>query len=135
MNPYSTAKQAYTESSVLTAPPERLVVMLYDGAIRFLRQAGMAMRNDNRDIALVRIQRAEAIINELNVSLDMSQGEISRQLRSIYLFSKRHLTEALIERDPDKVDEVVKLLSELREAWHQVAGQVTAAGNAAAAAG
>ena len=43
MNPYD-AKRAYTESSVLTAPPERLVVMLYDGAIRFLSQAAVAMR-------------------------------------------------------------------------------------------
>jgi flagellar secretion chaperone FliS len=133
MNPYSSARQAYTESSVLTAPPERLVVMLYDGAIRFLRQAGTAMRSGNRDVALVRVQRAEAIINELNYTLDMGQGQVATQLRSIYLFCKRHLSEALIERDPEKVDEVIRLLGELREAWEQVAGQ-TAAGESAAAA-
>jgi flagellar secretion chaperone FliS len=134
MNPYSTARQAYTESSVLTAPPERLVVMLYDGAIRFLRQASTAMRSGNRGIALVRVQRAEAIINELNLSLDLSQGEISTRLRSIYLFCKRHLSEALIERDADKVDEVIRLLGDLREAWEQIAGRASAAGESAAAA-
>jgi len=134
MNPYSTARQAYTESSVLTAPPERLVVMLYDGAIRFLGQAAIAMRSDNRSVALVRVQRAEAIINELNYTLDMRQGEVATRLRAIYLFCKRHLTEALIEREPEKIDEVIRLLGELREAWVQVAGQSAAAGESAAAA-
>jgi flagellar protein FliS len=64
MNPYD-AKRAYTESSILTAPPERLVVMLYDGAIRFLGQAAVAMRADNQRVFLDRVQRAEAIIKEL----------------------------------------------------------------------
>src|SRR4051812_38357583 len=65
MTPYATAQQAYRDSSVLTAPPERLVVMLYDGAHRFLFQAAHAMRSG--DVALMnnRMQRAEAIITEL----------------------------------------------------------------------
>jgi flagellar protein FliS len=134
VNPYTTAKQAYTASSVLTASPERLVVMLYDGAVRFLRQSAAAMRSQNREAALVGIQRAEAIINQLNTSLDMSQGDVSTRLRSIYLFSKRHLSEALIERDPDKIDDVIRLLADLREAWEQVAGQAAAAGDAREAA-
>jgi len=134
MNPYTTARQAYTTSSVLTASPERLVVMLYDGSIRFLRQAAAAMRSEDRAAALKGVQRAQAIINELNTSLDMSQGQVSTQLRAIYLFSKRHLTEALIERSPEKIDEVIRLLVELREAWEQVAGQAAAASDATAAA-
>src|SRR5439155_24742690 len=88
MNDYASAKQAYTASSVMTAPPQQLVVMLYDGAIRFLRQAATGMRAGNREVTLNRMQRAEAIVDELNVSLDMSQGEIAGQLRAIYLFSK-----------------------------------------------
>jgi len=134
VNPYTAARQAYTASSVLTASPERLVVMLYDGAVRFLRQSAAAMRSQNREAALVGIQRAEAIINQLNTSLDMSQGEVSTRLRSIYLFSKRHLSEALIERDPGKIDDVIRLLADLRGAWEQVAGQAAAAGEAREAA-
>jgi flagellar secretion chaperone FliS len=135
MKDYATVKQAYTESSVMTAPPEKLVVMLYDGAIRFLRQSAVAMRAGNREVAVNRIHRADAIIDELNFTLDMSHGQISTGLRSIYLFSKRHLSEAIVERDPERVDEVIRLLSELREAWQQIAGQAAAASDAAAAAG
>ena len=134
MSDYATVKQAYTESSVLTAPPEKLVVMLYDGAIRFLRQASAAMQTGNREVTVNRIHRAEAIIDELNCSLDMEQGQISTGLRSIYLFAKRHLTEAIVERDHQRVDEVIKLLCDLREAWQQIAGQVAAASDAASAA-
>jgi flagellar secretion chaperone FliS len=135
MNDYATVKQAYTESSVMTAPPEKLVVMLYDGAIRFLRQSALAMRAGNREVAVNRVRRAEAIIDELNMTLDMTQGQIPTGLRSIYLFSKRHLSEAVVERDADRIDEVLKLLGELREAWQQIAGQAAAASDSASAAG
>jgi hypothetical protein len=61
MNGYASAPAAYKESSILTAPPERLVVMLYDGAHRFLTQAAAAMRQDDLAHANDRLQRAEAI--------------------------------------------------------------------------
>jgi|1185.fasta_scaffold24718_4 flagellar protein FliS len=133
MNDYASAKQAYTSSAVMTAPPQQLVVMLYDGAIRFLRQSAAGMRVGNREVALNRMQRAEAIIDELNVSLDMSQGEVATRLRSIYLFCRRHLNEALIERDADKIDQVTRLLADLREAWQQIADSIPAQGEPAAA--
>jgi flagellar protein FliS len=134
MNDYASAKQAYTASSVMTAPPHTLVVMLYDGAIRFLRQSAAGMRAGSREVSVNRMQRAGAIIDELNISLDMSQGEVSTRLRSIYLFCRRHLNDALIERDPEQIDEVVELLGELRDAWQQIAASVPVADDAAAAA-
>jgi flagellar protein FliS len=130
---YAVAKQAYTESSILTAPPERLVVMLYDGAVRFLTQAAVAMRNGDRQVALTRMRRGELIIDELNVTLDMSQGEVAERLRSIYLFCKRHLVEAHLQQSPEHLETVVGLLSELRESWQRLAAQGAAAGRTAAA--
>ena len=62
MNQYSDANRAYTESSVLTAPPERLVVMLYDGAVRFLNQASTALRAGNQRVFLQRVQRERELI-------------------------------------------------------------------------
>jgi flagellar protein FliS len=123
VNPYASAHQAYTEASVLTAPPERLVVMLYDGAIRFLNVAMAAMRSGDYQQARERIRRAEAIIDELNGSLDMSQGEVATRLRSIYLFSRRHLLQSSLQRNPEAIDEIVKLLGELRDAWARISGQ------------
>jgi flagellar protein FliS len=121
VNGYARAQNAYTESSVLTAPPERLVLMLYDGAIRFLRQGGVAMRQGERSYARERIRRAEAIVDELNITLDMSQGQIPERLRAIYLFCKRHLNQAIISDEAKGVDDVIDLLSGLRESWEQLA--------------
>jgi flagellar secretion chaperone FliS len=132
---YAGANRAYTESSVLTAPPERLVVMLYDGAIRFLKQAAVAERGGQHQMFLDRLRRAEAIIDELNVTLDMSQGEVAARLRSIYLFCKRHLVEAHLKRDPNQIDVVIRLLSDLRESWQQLAVQGASSAPSAAAAG
>ncbi len=112
---------SYTEASVLTAPPGRLVVMLYDGAIRFLKQAAAAMRAQERDRMRDRLGRAEAIIDELNLSLDMSYGEVPEKLRSIYLFCKRELREASISNESERLDTVAQLLAELRESWDQLA--------------
>jgi flagellar protein FliS len=97
--------------------------MLYDGAIRFLNVAMAAMRSGDYQQARERIRRAEAIIDELNGSLDMSQGEVATRLRSIYLFSRRHLLQSSLQRNPEAIDEIVKLLGELRDAWARISGQ------------
>jgi flagellar protein FliS len=113
----SYSPKAYRQSAVLTATPEQLVVMLYDGARRFLSQAASAMRNDDVQTAHVKLRRAEAIIMHLRNTLDLEQGEIPARLQSIYLFCTRHLNEARVQRDPVKIEEVSNLLGELREAW------------------
>ena len=111
---------AYQQQSIMTAPPERLVVMLYDGAIRFLFQGAAALREGARASAFERLDRGEAIVDHLLATLDMSAGEIAQRLEGIYVFCKRLLLEARLERDADKVDLVRGYLSELREAWAQI---------------
>jgi flagellar protein FliS len=127
MNPYATVKQAYNESSILTASPEQLVVMLYDGGVRFLRQSAEAMRVGNREVARERMRRGEAIIDELNLTLDMSYGQIPENLRLIYLFCKRQLIKANLESDAQPIDGVVRLLSDLRESWATIAARAEVA--------
>ena len=121
MSVYADAQHAYTTSSILTASPEQLVVMLYDSAIRFVGQAATAIENGNLKLANQRVQRVDAILDELNVSLDMSHGQLPERLRSIYLFCKRHLVESLLRKDPAGLRTVAGLLSELRDAWEQIA--------------
>ena len=123
MNPYA-SPQAYRESSVLTASPEQLVVMLYDGAGRFLRQAEAALGEGAVEHAHDRMNRGEAIVDELLATLDMDQGQIAERLQAIYVYCKRCLIEARLERDASKVRLVVRLLTELRDAWAQVAAGV-----------
>ena len=122
MNPYANTG-AYTESAVLTAPPGRLVVMLYDGAVRFLAQSAAAMRVGDRERSRDRMRRTEAILDELLLTLDMSYGEIPLRLRSIYLFCKRELHEANVNVEPDRIDGVARLLADLRESWDTLASR------------
>jgi len=120
LNPYA-SPQAYRESSVLTATPEQLVVMLYDGAGRFLRQAEAALGEGAWEHAHDRLQRGEAIVDELLATLDMDQGQIAERLQAIYIYCKRCLREARKDREGEKIRLVIRLLGELREAWSHVA--------------
>jgi flagellar secretion chaperone FliS len=114
---------AYRQQAILTAPPGRLVVMLYDGCLRFLFQSAHAMREGDRQTSLQRMRRAEAIIDELTVTLDHDRGGvIASRLHGIYAFSRRQLLDAWREGDADKIDEVSGLLSELRDAWAEIEG-------------
>ena len=105
---------------MLTAPPEQLVLMLYDGIHRFLFQATVAMRGGDYVVTNTKLQRAEAIIDELIATLDHDAGEIADRLNALYLYSRRTLGEARIEKSPEKIEHVQGLIRELREAWAQI---------------
>jgi flagellar protein FliS len=123
MSVYSPSRAgAYKEQSILTATPGQLVVMLYDGCLRFLHQAAFAMRDGDMAVSGNRLSRAEAIIDELLTTLDLEQGgEIASRLQGIYVFCNRHLLEARTDRDAEKIEKVSELMGELRESWAQVA--------------
>ena len=122
MSTYAAPTSAYKQQSILTATPGQLVVMLYDGCLRFLNQSAYAMREGNLAEAGTRMARAEAIIDELLSTLDLEKGGvIASRLQGIYVFCHRQLMEARLERDADKIDTVSGLLSELRDSWAQVA--------------
>lgn len=123
MTPSLATPNAYRESAVLSAPPEMLVVMLYDGARRFLFQASVAMQNQQIELSHRKLRRAEDIIQHLRDTLDMEQGEISQRLEAIYLFCLRHLQRARFDRDVTKLEQVSGLLGELREAWATISAQ------------
>ena len=126
MTPYA-RPDAYRESAILTASPEQLVVLLYDGALRFLRQAQAAAGEGARQHARDRLDRAEAIVDELLATLDIEAGgELAKRREGIYVFCKRCLMEARLQDDPAKLETVVRLLSELRGAWAAIASPAAA---------
>jgi flagellar secretion chaperone FliS len=116
----ATSPHTYRQSAILTASKERLVVMLYDGACRFLGQAAVAMRAGDVATYHNRLRRAESIIAHLQNTLDLEQGEVAENLLSIYLFCRRHLNEGWAAKDPGKIDDVRRLLSQLRESWNAI---------------
>jgi flagellar protein FliS len=125
MSNLTASPQAYRQSAVLAASPGELVVMLYDGARRFLRQATVAMREGQIERAHNTLRRSEMIIAHLDGTLDFEQGQLPERLHTIYGFCLKHLNSGRMNQDPTKLEEVSELLGELREAWSQVASEVS----------
>jgi len=124
MSNVTASHAAYRRGTVLAATPGQLVVLLYDGARRFLRQAASAMREGEVERAHTALRYGERIIRHLDATLDFEQGEIPQRLHSIYVFHLAQLNAARISQDPAKVEEVGDLLGDLREAWSQVVAEV-----------
>jgi flagellar secretion chaperone FliS len=123
MSNLATSPQAYRQGAVLAASREQLVVMLYDGARRFLRQAAVAMRAGEIERAHNTLRRAEMIIAHLDATLDLDQGQVAERLHALYSFYLVHLNRARMAQDATMVEEVSDLLGELRDAWAQVAAE------------
>jgi flagellar protein FliS len=121
MAPLTASPQAYRQNAVLSASPSELVVMLYDGARRFLRQAGAAMAAGEVERAHHALRRAELIIGHLDGTLDHEYGELPSRLHAIYGFCLAHLNRARMAQDARMLDEVSRLLGELRGAWARIA--------------
>ncbi len=114
----STGHDAYRTNAIETASPEQLTLMCYDGALRFMRRAAKALDDGDLADASYATGRAQAIVNELNITLDMEAGgEIATNLRGIYLFVNRHLSDAMVSKEASKVRESMGLIGDLRGAW------------------
>ncbi len=114
---------AYQDNSVSTQPKGRLIVLLYEGAIKFLKQAEKELQAGNFAAKGEHISKALAIIEELDACLDISAGgEIAQNLRSLYAFMRRHLWEANIQRDAKRIAEVIRILEDLNTGWTAITG-------------
>jgi flagellar protein FliS len=113
--------ETYQEVAITTQSRGRLVVMLYDGAIKFLKLAINELSVGDMNEKGVYINKALDIINELNTVLDMEAGgEVAVNLRKLYMFMSRHLSAANIKKDPQMINEVIKLLEELNRGWKAI---------------
>lgn len=128
--PYQhTSVDAYRQTRVKTASPGRVIVMLYDEAIRQLDAAVELLDQNTRQLDKVNnaVVKAQDIITELMVSLDMEQGqEIAQNLFRLYLFFNDQLMNANLSKDAAPMRNVRRLLAELRAAWKQI--EATAGG-------
>ena len=114
----------YRKSSVGAASPLQLVIMLYDGALRFMEAGRHAMlrrdvysQNDN-------ITKAQRIVGELIATLDMDQGgEVAKNLVALYTYVYEKLVEANLEDKPELIQECATIVSELRESWVELERQ------------
>lgn len=116
-----TELRQYTNHSAQTATPGQLVVMLYDGFLRFAAQGKAAMERGDIGEAAQRLTRAQDIVTELRVSLDMTQGPVAQNLASIYEYVGERLTASRLTRDGEEIAEAVRCMADLRSAWAQIA--------------
>lgn len=125
---YQNAYSAYQKNNVTTASQGRLVVLLYEGAVKNLTGALNLFGADGKikttDIEKFgkHLQKTQAIITELQVSLDMEKGgEIAKNLMSLYIFFNQEILNASINRDKEKIESVLKMMNDLLESWRTVA--------------
>ncbi len=115
---------AYRETTIKTASQGKLIVMLYDEAIRQLDIASETMQKDRQKLDLVNnaILKAQDIVTELMVSLDFDRGgEIAKGLFSLYTFFNQQLVQANLKKDVNSLVMIKDLLVELRGAWASIA--------------
>ncbi|WP_219834394.1 flagellar export chaperone FliS [Paenibacillus sp. R14(2021)] len=113
-NPY----EKYQQQSVQTASPAQLIIMLYDGAIRFIKQGIEAIDHRNIEKANTNLIKAQNIVHELIASLNF-QYPISSELAQIYEYMLHQLISANMKKDKEPAVEVLSHLIDLKASWTQ----------------
>jgi len=113
------AYKTYQNNSVNTASGGELTLMLYNGCMKFIKQAMKDTEANNYEGKNLNIQKAQKIIRELMITLD-PKVEISKQIQPLYEFILNQLTAANIENDVTKLEDALGLVTEFRDTWKQV---------------
>ncbi|KMY29192.1 flagellar biosynthesis protein FliS [Lysinibacillus xylanilyticus] len=115
----TSAHNAYKQNSVTTASPGELTLMLYNGCLKFLHKAKLAIQDKNIQGKNTNLQKAQAIISELMSTLNMDI-EISKNMMALYEYMNTRLVEANIRNDISIIEEVEGLVTEFRDTWKEV---------------
>ena len=117
MNPYL---KNYQKTQIQTASPEKLLIMLYDGAIQFLNKAKVALQNNNIEEVHNNIIGAQKIISEFMNTLNLDiGGEVAKNLYDLYEYLHYRLVQANVKKDIVIIDEVLIHLKDLKQTWEQ----------------
>lgn len=118
------ARDAYLETHLLTATPQKLRLTMIEGAIRFARQTLVHWDQGRDEEAFESLLRCRGVVTELLAAIRPDGSEVARRVTALYVFLFQSLTESQIHRDRDKVDEVLRILEIERETWRQVCQQM-----------
>lgn len=120
----SNARESYLEAQILTATPQKLRLMLIDGAIRFARQTLRSWAEAKQEEAIVSLVRCRAIVTELLSSIRPDKTPFTQKVTGVYVFLFQALADAQLRRDPRRVEEIIEVLEIDRETWRQVCEQM-----------
>ncbi len=119
------ASGEYLRNAVMTATPGQLQLMLYDGAIRFARQAQEALRNDDLETSCEKLLRAQKIVLELHGGLRREvDPSLCDHMAGLYGFIHARFVDANMNRDASAIHEGLSILEHLRETWRMLIAQV-----------
>ena len=110
------AAEAYRRNQILNAPPEQLTLMLYNGCLKFIDEGVTAMNGKDFENANVSLQKAQRIISEFRLTLNMDY-EISHQLMPLYDYVYDRLISGNVQSDVKQLEEARDIIKELRDAW------------------
>ena len=110
------AAEAYKRQQIMTATPEALTLMLYNGCLTFMREGKEAIEAKQYEQANTSLQKAQQIISEFRITLNMDY-DISHQLMPLYNYCYDRLVEGNMKSDPALVQEAIDIIKELRDAW------------------
>lgn len=121
-NPYLQASREYLTNAVMTATPEKLVVLLYDGAMQAIDRAITGFQQKNRAAAGEQIGKAYSIVGELRATLNLEEGgEVAAKLFSLYGFVLNRITTGNMNQNVEALHEAKKVLATIREGWDALA--------------
>ena len=112
------AAEAYKRQQIMTATPEALTLMLYNGCLKFIDEGIRGVKEKQWEAANNSLQKAQSIISEFRITLDMDY-EISHQLMPLYNYTYDRLVEGNIKSDVAMLEEAKGIIKELRDAWAQ----------------
>lgn len=116
-----TYTQAYQRAAVSTMDQRKMILMLHDGAIKFLTIAADKQRKKDNYAAHTNILRGKSIITELMSSLNMEEGgDIAVNLKRLYFYMFHELIDANLKKEPERTEGVVSLLRDLRSGWQGI---------------
>lgn len=113
------AHNIYAENNTGIESPAKLIEMLYEGVLRFNGQAKKAIKDSEIEKRVYWTNRSIAVITELIICLDTDQGQVSEYLHGLYNYEIQLLTDAGLEKDINKIDEVSNVFKGLLEAWRE----------------
>jgi flagellar protein FliS len=124
----TTAPNSYLRDAILTATPEQLQLMLYDGAIRFARQGRDALVAKDYETSFERLSRAQAVVSEMETGLRHEiNPDLCDRMAAVYRFIYRKLVDGSVNRDPSHVADALKVLQIERETWAMLIDKVNRA--------
>lgn len=116
---YNKKLNSYKQTQISTASPGKLVLMMYEGAVKFLKLAKQGMSDKKLDIANNNIVKTQKILNELSIVLDLEAGgEIAKNLWRLYDYMLYRLIDINLKKDEKGIDEIVDMIEELKGAWN-----------------